>query len=192
MAEQFFRSAVVLGSRPTRSDCGKPRLVAFTCAGRGFCPTCLGRRMNQTTYNLLAHVLPAQPLRQWVLTLPFELRAPLAYEAAPAPPPPDRPLAPAAFTKPVKPPPSGLRCRYIRFAELMRLTFGLQVDQCPACGGRMKLRALVRDPASIQRFLRHQGLWSEPCARAPARAPPYHRAVTRLLPTRQQQLSADT
>jgi hypothetical protein len=61
-------------------DCGLPRLVAFTCAGRGFCPTCLGRRMNQTTHNLLAHVLPAQPLRQWVLTLPFPLRAPLAYE----------------------------------------------------------------------------------------------------------------
>ena len=51
-------------------DCGLPRLVAFTCAGRGFCPTCLGRRMNQTTHNLLAHVVPAQPLRQWVLSLP--------------------------------------------------------------------------------------------------------------------------
>jgi hypothetical protein len=25
-------------------------------------------------------MLPAMPLRQWVLTLPFELRAPLAYE----------------------------------------------------------------------------------------------------------------
>jgi len=24
----------------------------------------------------------------------------------------------------------------------------------------MKLRALVRDPESIERFLRHQGLWS--------------------------------
>jgi hypothetical protein len=24
--------------------------------------------MNQTTHNLLAHVLPAQPLRQWVLS----------------------------------------------------------------------------------------------------------------------------
>ena len=34
-------------------DCGLPRLVAFTCAGRGFCPTCLGRWMNQTTHNLL-------------------------------------------------------------------------------------------------------------------------------------------
>jgi hypothetical protein len=36
--------------------------------------------MCQGTLNLLAHVLPAVPLRQWVLTLPFELRAPLAYE----------------------------------------------------------------------------------------------------------------
>ena len=44
-------------------DCGLPRLVAFTCGGRGFCPTCLGRRMNQTTQNLLAHVVPAQPLQ---------------------------------------------------------------------------------------------------------------------------------
>ena len=36
--------------------------------------------MNQTTHNLLAHVVPPQPLRQWVLSLPFPLRAPLAYE----------------------------------------------------------------------------------------------------------------
>jgi len=38
--------------------------------------------MNQTTQNLLAHVVPAQPLRQWVLSLPYALRAPLAYEPA--------------------------------------------------------------------------------------------------------------
>jgi serine/threonine protein kinase len=50
---------------------------AARCALR---PTCLGRRMNQTTQNLLAHVVPAQPLRQWVLSLPYALRAPLAYE----------------------------------------------------------------------------------------------------------------
>jgi len=61
-------------------DCGLPRLVAFTCAGRGFCPRCMGRRMNQTTENVLAHVLPAQPLRQWVLTLPYPVRAQVAYE----------------------------------------------------------------------------------------------------------------
>jgi hypothetical protein len=446
-------------------DCGLPRLVAFTCGGRGFCPTCLGRRMNQTTQNLLAHVVPAQPLRQWVLSLPYALRAPLAYEpgligvvarvfadsllrwygrrlapsngtaqgglltviqrssgdmrlnphlhvvaldglyvagadgrpvfralgrlktdevadvvqiakirvlkalerrgvvrvsaedlevddafaardpvlaqlaaaavaglppagpaerkrepvaiatggppeivgdlvvqdcgfnlhakthagaldddararllryvlrpplsqerltvlpdhrvrltlkrpwsdgtyaldmdalallarlasavpppkqhqtiysgvlaaaahwrpliippapadpsasAAPAPPPPPQSApAPPAFTKAAKPPPSGSRCRYIGWSELLRLTFGLTVDQCPACGGRMKLRALVRDPESIERFLRHQGLWSPREGLAPARAPPYGRSVTRLAPSRQQVLFAD-
>jgi hypothetical protein len=111
--------------------------------------------------------------------------------AAPAPPSPSTP-GPPAFTKPSKPPPSGTRCRYIRWAELLRLTFGLTVDECPACGGRMKLRALVRDPESIERFLRHQGLWSPPQSLAPARAPPYDRSVTRLAPTRQQELFADT
>ncbi len=55
-------------------------LVAFSCGSRGFCPSCLGRRMCQGSLNLLTYVLPAVPLRQWVLTLPFELRAPLAYE----------------------------------------------------------------------------------------------------------------
>jgi Putative transposase/Transposase zinc-binding domain len=445
-------------------DCGLPRLVAFTCAGRGFCPTCLGRRMNQTTHNLLAHVVPAQPLRQWVLTLPFALRAPLAYETGlmsvvarvfedsllrwyerrlapgdytaqggllnviqrssgdmrlnphlhvvaldgvyvagpdgqpvfralgrlktdevadvvqitkarvlkalarrgvvrvspealevddaladrdpvlaqlaaaavaglppagpverkrepvalatgggleivgdlvvqdcgfnlhaktragavdneararllryvlrpplaqdrlavlpdhrvrltlkrpwsdgtfalemdalallarlasavpppkqhltrysgvlaaaahwrpliipPAPvapsasaepaPPPTSTQAPPVFSKQPKPTPSGKRSLYIKWAELLRLTFGLTVDLCPACGGRMKLRALVRDPESIERFLRHQGLWAQPIDPAPARAPPYHRSVTRLAPTRQQELFPDT
>ena len=56
----------------------------------------------------------------------------------------------------------------------------------------MKLRALVQDSASIERFLRHQGLWSPPDEPAPARAPPYQRAVTRLHPSRQEELSFDT
>jgi hypothetical protein len=111
--------------------------------------------------------------------------------AAPASPPTSTPAQPA-FTKSQRPPPSGRRCRYIRWAELMRLTFGLTVDQCPACGGRMKLRALVRDPESIERFLRHQDLWSPLQDIAPARAPPYHRKVTRLAPTRQQDLFPET
>ena len=34
----------------------------------------MGRRMAQTAANLLDHVLPSTPLRQFVLTMPFELR----------------------------------------------------------------------------------------------------------------------
>jgi len=40
----------------------------------------MGRRMSQTALNLLDHVLPEAPLRQWVLTVPFELRLRLAYD----------------------------------------------------------------------------------------------------------------
>jgi hypothetical protein len=36
-------------------------------------------RMCQGALNLLTYVLPGVPLRQWVLTLPYELR-PLAHE----------------------------------------------------------------------------------------------------------------
>jgi len=63
-------------------SCPERRLVAFSCRTRGFCPSCLGRRMAQTALNLLEHVLPAVPLRQLVLTVPFELRARLTYDGA--------------------------------------------------------------------------------------------------------------
>ncbi len=50
-------------------ECGQSRLVAFSCKGRGFCPSCTGRRMNATSANLIERVLPPQTsLRQWVLT----------------------------------------------------------------------------------------------------------------------------
>jgi hypothetical protein len=52
----------------------------------------------------------------------------------------------------------------------------------------MKLRALVRDGESIERFLRHQGPWTEPLGLAEARPPPSFRSVARLKPTRQTEL----
>jgi len=62
--------------------CGRDRIVAFSCKGRGFCPSCLGRRMAETAAHLVDRVLPEAPVRQWVLTLPFALRYRLAYDAA--------------------------------------------------------------------------------------------------------------
>ena len=61
-------------------DCHEHLLVAFSCRSRSFCPSCMGRRMAQTAANLLDHVLPPTPLRQFVLTVPFELRQRLAYD----------------------------------------------------------------------------------------------------------------
>ena len=52
----------------------------------------------------------------------------------------------------------------------------------------MKLRALVRDRESIERFLRHQNLWTEPLGLAEVRPPPYFRSVTRLKPTSRVEL----
>jgi hypothetical protein len=40
---------------------------------------CLGRRMNEGALNLVENVLPEVPLRQFVLTVPFPLRFPLAF-----------------------------------------------------------------------------------------------------------------
>ena len=53
---------------------------------------------------------------------------------------------------------------------------------------RMKLRALVRDREGIERFLRHQNLWTEPLGLAEARPPPHFRGITRLKATRQAEL----
>ncbi len=60
--------------------CAESRVVAFSCKGRGFCPSCLGRKMSATAANLVEHVMPRAPLRQWVLTMPFGWRARLGYD----------------------------------------------------------------------------------------------------------------
>ncbi len=64
------------------SRCGLDRLVAFSCKGRGFCPSCVGHRMADTAAHLVDRVLPQVPVRQWVLSLPWALRYRLAYDRA--------------------------------------------------------------------------------------------------------------
>jgi hypothetical protein len=63
-------------------SCGLDRVVGFSCKGRGFCPSCGGRRMADTAAHLVDRVLPRVPVRQWVLSLPFALRYRLAYDAS--------------------------------------------------------------------------------------------------------------
>lgn len=52
--------------------------LPFSCKGRAICPSCATRRMEDTATHLVDHVLPDVPLRQWVLSPPFELRGILA------------------------------------------------------------------------------------------------------------------
>jgi len=54
--------------------CHAEHLVAFSCKRRGFCPSCGARRMAESTALLVDEVLPQEPMRQWVLSVPFPLR----------------------------------------------------------------------------------------------------------------------
>jgi len=62
--------------------CGRDLLVALSCKGRGFCPRCMGRRMMEMARHRVSAVLPRVRIRQSVLSLPFELRVPLAFHLA--------------------------------------------------------------------------------------------------------------
>ena len=84
------------------------------------------------------------------------------------PPPPEAAPAPGAedachslpMAKHPKPRPATHRCGYIPWHVLMR-QLRIDVETCPRCGGKMKIIALVRNPQSIARYLRHLGLPTE-------------------------------
>lgn len=61
-------------------SCGHSLLVAFSCKRRGFCPACLGRRMSDTAVHLEQAVLPEAPVRHWVCSFPWGVRAVLGYD----------------------------------------------------------------------------------------------------------------
>ena len=92
-------------ARAVCMTCRTGFVVAFSCKGRGVCPSCNGRHMAQTAAHLVDHVIPLVPVRQWVISVPKRLRGMLA----------DRPRAVAALTK-------------IFLAEIERLL-------CAAAGG---------------------------------------------------------
>jgi ribosomal protein S27E len=60
-------------------SCHNEFLVAFSCKRIGFCPSCGARRMAESAASLvndslLHKKLPYEPIRQWVLSFPFQLR----------------------------------------------------------------------------------------------------------------------
>lgn len=59
--------------------CGRGRMVALSCGGRGFCPRCLGRHMTELAHEWVRWVLPHVRIRQWVFSLPPALRVALAF-----------------------------------------------------------------------------------------------------------------
>ena len=63
-------------------ECGHDFLIAFSCKGRGVCPSCNTRRMTETAAHLTDHVFPCLPVRQWVLSVPKRLRYFLQRDSA--------------------------------------------------------------------------------------------------------------
>jgi hypothetical protein len=55
--------------------------VPFSCKSRGYCPSCMGRRMAEGAALLVDHVLPAVGYRQWVLSFPGPMAVRLGYDA---------------------------------------------------------------------------------------------------------------
>ena len=54
--------------------CDHHRLVPFSCKGRGFCPSCGGRRMAERAARWVDGLLPRTAVRQWVITVPWTRR----------------------------------------------------------------------------------------------------------------------
>ncbi|HUH12199.1 MAG TPA: transposase zinc-binding domain-containing protein, partial [Longimicrobiales bacterium] len=86
--EEDFRAYLRCGilahgfARLRCDGCATERLVAFSCKGRGVCPSCNTRRMVQVAAHLTDHVLPPLPVRQWVLSVPKRIRPFLPHDAA--------------------------------------------------------------------------------------------------------------
>ncbi len=64
-------------ARARCDDCGHDFFVAFSCKGRGVCPSCNSRRMAVSWQKPLRIWLitysPQLPVRQWVLSVPKRL-----------------------------------------------------------------------------------------------------------------------
>ncbi|GAB4351696.1 MAG: hypothetical protein Kow0060_01100 [Methylohalobius crimeensis] len=68
-------------ARARCAGCGYDCLIAYSCKGRGICPSCNTRRMVETAAHLVDEVFPQVPVRQWVLSFPKRLRYFLARDA---------------------------------------------------------------------------------------------------------------
>ena len=69
-AEREFRRYLECGilsggfARARCGECGHDVLVAFSCRGRGVCPSCNARRLAETAAHLVDNVFPPLAVRQ--------------------------------------------------------------------------------------------------------------------------------
>ena len=78
--EKAFRQYLECGifahgfARVRCDDWGDDLPLAFSCKGRGVCPSCNTRRMAEATAHLCDHVFPRLPVRPWGLSVPKRIR----------------------------------------------------------------------------------------------------------------------
>ena len=60
----------------------------------------------------------------------------------------------------------------ISWARLLKRVFGIDIQTCHVCSGKMKIIAAIEDPAVIKNILSHLGLPNKPPEPWPARGPP--------------------
>ena len=155
------------------TGCGFEHLLPFSCKRRGFCPSCLGRRMNDLSLHLVDEVLPEVPLRQWVVTVPFSLRYRLGFDrrasgqlircfhralrrhmthrAKEALGQPSGQLClftSEALTDPPKKTPSRTP-----WAKLLARIFKVDAETCPQCGSPCRIVAFVTEKDEVEQVL---------------------------------------
>lgn len=85
--EKTFRGYLACGdlrsgfARVRCQTCRKEILVGFSCKLRGLCPSCEGRRMADVAAHLVDRVLPRARYRQWTLSVPYDVRLPMAADS---------------------------------------------------------------------------------------------------------------
>ena len=90
--------------------------------------------------------------------------------------PPSPPQPPALAGEPVR---TRSATGYRPWAELLARTFAVDVLTCPSCQGRMRLLAMITEPASIARYLAAVGEATDVPRRSPSRGPPYGKSHVR-------------
>ena len=58
------------------------------------------------------------------------------------------------------------------WAQRLKRVFGIDIEDCSLCGGKVKVLAAIEEPQVIEKILKHLGLDSVPPQLWPARGPP--------------------
>ena len=61
--------------------CNQDFLIAFSCKGRGICPSCNTKVMVETAAHLVDNIIPRVPIRQFVISFPLRIRHYLQTDA---------------------------------------------------------------------------------------------------------------